>query len=77
MAKVKAEVLNAVVGRKRCGETVELNEATADRLERIGYVKVTGQAKQKQTKKTQTKQQPKQKKETAEEKTDKDAQQQS
>lgn len=42
MTKVKAEVLNAVVGGKIKGEEVELNESHANHLEEIGYVRVIG-----------------------------------
>jgi len=44
MTKVKAEVLNAVVGGKRKGEEVEINESHAKHLEKIGYVRVIGKA---------------------------------
>lgn len=45
MAKVKVEVLDAVVAGKRKGEQVELDETQAKYLERIGYVKILGEAK--------------------------------
>jgi hypothetical protein len=39
MAKVKVEVVNAVVGGKTHGETLTVEEAEAKHLESIGYVK--------------------------------------
>lgn len=39
MAKVKVEVLNATVDGKGQGETLSIDEKSADHLERIGYVK--------------------------------------
>jgi hypothetical protein len=45
--KFKAEVLDAVVDGKRKGESVELDEKSAKHLERIGYVRVTGEVKAK------------------------------
>lgn len=44
MAKVTAQVTNAVVGGKGNGEQVEIDENYAKYLEGIGYVKVTGKA---------------------------------
>lgn len=38
MAKVKVEVTNAVVGGKKHGETLTVEEAEAKHLESIGYV---------------------------------------
>lgn len=56
MAKVKAEVLNAVVGGKSRGEEIELSEEGAKHLEEIGYVKVKGKvAPKKQKAASQTK----------------------
>lgn len=40
MAKVNATVTNAVVGRKRHGETIQVDEKKAERLERKGYVRI-------------------------------------
>lgn len=45
--KFKAEVLDAVVDGKRKGESVELDKKSAKHLERIGYVRVTGEVKPK------------------------------
>ena len=39
MAKVKVEVLNAVVDGKGEGEVISIEEKSADHLELIGYVK--------------------------------------
>lgn len=40
MAKVKVEVLNAVVDGKGRGEQISIEEKTAEHLESIGYVKI-------------------------------------
>ncbi len=39
MAKVKVEVVNAIVGGKTHDETLMVEEKEADKLEKIGYVK--------------------------------------
>lgn len=39
MAKVKVEVLNAVVDGKGQGEQISIEEKSAEHLESIGYVK--------------------------------------
>lgn len=44
MAKVTAQVTNAIVGGKGDGEKVELDENHAKYLEGIGYIKVTGKS---------------------------------
>lgn len=40
MTKVKAKVLNAIVGGATTGQTVEVDSATAAHLESIGYVTI-------------------------------------
>lgn len=40
MAKLNAEVLEAVVDGKRKGETVELDERSAENLAALGYVRI-------------------------------------
>lgn len=40
MAKVKVEVLDAVVDGKGKGEQIQVEERSAKRLERIGYVRI-------------------------------------
>lgn len=57
MAKVKVEVLDAVVDGKRKGEVVELDEKQAKYLETIRYVKIVDDtpAPKATTKKTTTK----------------------
>lgn len=73
MTKVKAEVLNAVVGGKRKGEEVEINESHAKHLEKIGYVRVVGIAESPKKKPASSsaasKDKPKTKKATTEPKT--------
>lgn len=49
MAKVNVEVTNAVVSGKGHGEHLELDENHAKRLEDIGYVRILGAAKTKDT----------------------------
>ena len=47
MAKVKVEVLDAIVGGKKKGEQLELEQSQAEYLQRIGYVKVLDEPKEK------------------------------
>lgn len=44
MAKVKVEVTGAIVDGKFPGEQLEVEEKSADYLEKIGYVKKLGKA---------------------------------
>jgi hypothetical protein len=44
MAKVKIEVTNAVVGGKKHGEQLSVEQAEADRLVERGYAKVVKEA---------------------------------
>lgn len=45
MAKVKVEVLDAVVDGKRKGEQLELDKKQAEQLEKIRYVKIVNEPK--------------------------------
>lgn len=45
MAKVKVKVLNATVDGKGPGETISIDEKSADYLESIGYVEKVGSKK--------------------------------
>jgi len=44
LAKVKVEVLDAVVDGHTTGEQIEIDERSAAYLEKIGYVKRVGKA---------------------------------
>lgn len=46
MAKTKVEVLNAVVDGATRGEQIVIDSRSAAHLERIGYVKVIGEAEE-------------------------------
>lgn len=50
MTKVKAEVLEAVVGGKKKGEKLELEQSQAEYLQRIGYVKILDERKKNEEK---------------------------
>lgn len=45
MAKVKVEVLDAVVNGKPSGSQIEVEKASADYLQSIGYVRIIEEAK--------------------------------
>lgn len=55
MAKVKAEVVNAVFNGKGSGESVELSEKTAKKYEKLGYLRNVSKAKKPAPKKTTSK----------------------
>lgn len=62
MAKVKVEVLDAIVGNKKKGEQLELEQSQAEYLQRIGYVKVLDEPKRAEEKSQPKKEEPQPKK---------------